>query len=139
MKRNSFQLFILSLLIPFLFSGCGGFAGGLLLAGGAAGAGTAGTFFYMNGELKTDYNAPFDNVWAACEKTVASMNGTEVLPEKEIARGTINATINDEKVKFYVTYKSKNVTTVAIRVGVVGNRLSAKLLHDRIAGYLLKE
>jgi len=139
MKRKFLQVFALSLLIPFLFSGCGGFAGGLLLAGGAAGAGTAGTYLYMNGELKTDYNAPFDNVWTACEKTVAVMNGTEVVPEKEIAKGTIHAVINDEKVKLNVLYKSKNVTNVAIRVGVVGNRLSAQLLHDRIADYLVKE
>jgi hypothetical protein len=135
MKRNSFQLFILSLLIPFIFSGCAT----LVVGGAAAGAGTAGTYLYMNGELKTDYNAPFDNVWATCEKTVAGMNGTEVVPEKEIARGTINAVINDEKVKLNVMYKSKNVTTVAIRVGIVGNRLSAQLLHDRIAGNLVRE
>jgi hypothetical protein len=135
MKRNCFQLFILFLIIPFLFSGCG-----LLLVGGAAaGAGTAGTYLFINGELKTDYHASFDNVWAACEKTVASMRGTEVVPEKEIAKGTINATINDEKVKFDITYKSKNVTTVAIRVGLVGNRLSAQLLHDKIADFLVKE
>jgi hypothetical protein len=135
MKRNSLQLFILSLLIPFIFSGCAT----VLVGGAAAGAGTAGTYLYMNGELKTDYNAPFDNVWAACEKTVASMNGTEVVPEKEIAKGTIRAVINDEKVKLNVMYKSKNVTTVAIRVGVLGNRLSAQLLHDRIAANLVRE
>ncbi len=135
MKRHTFQLYILSLLIPFLFSGCTT----LVVGGAAAGAGTAGTYLYMKGELKTDYNAPFDNVWAACEKTVASMNGTEVVPEKEIAKGTIYAVINDEKVKLNVMYKSKNVTTVSIRVGVVGNRLSARLLHDKIAGYLTNE
>ncbi len=135
MKRNSLQLFILSLLIPFLFSGCAT----VLVGGAAAGAGTAGTYLYMNGELKTDYNAPFDNVWTACEKTVAGMNGTEVIPEKEIAKGSIHAVINDEKVKLNVLYKSKNVTTVAIRVGMVGNRLSAQLLHDRIAANLVRE
>jgi hypothetical protein len=135
MKRISFKLVILSLLIPFLLSGCVT----LVVGGAAAGAGTAGTYLYMNGELKTDYNAPFDNVWSACEKTVAGMNGTEVIPEKEIAKGTIHAVINDEKVKLNVMYKSKNVTTVAIRVGVVGNRLSAQLLHDKIAGYLVNE
>lgn len=135
MKRNSLQLFILSLVIPFLFSGCAT----VLVGGAAAGAGTAGTYLYMNGELKTDYNAPFENVWVACEKTVAGMNGTEVVPDKEIAKGTIHAVINDEKVKLNVLYKSKNVTTVAIRVGMVGNRLSAQLLHDRIAANLVRE
>jgi hypothetical protein len=135
MKRNCLHLFILSLFIPFLFSGCVP----LIIGGAAAGAGTAGTYFYINGELKTDYNASFDKVWTACEKTVAGMRGIEVVPEKEIARGTIGALINDEKVKFDITYKSKNVTTVAIRVGLIGNKLSSQLLHDRIADNMVKD
>jgi hypothetical protein len=135
MKRNSFCLYILSLLALFLFSGCGA----LIIGGAAAGAGTAGTYFYINGELKTDYSASFDQVWSACEKTVANMHGIEVVPEKEIAKGTINTKINDEKVKFDITYKSKNLTSVAIRVGLIGSRLSSQLLHDKIADYLVKE
>jgi hypothetical protein len=135
MKRNCLQLFILSIFVPFLISGCVP----LIIGGAAAGAGTAGTFFYINGELKTDYHASFEEIWTACEKTIAVMHGTEVVPEKEIAKGTINTKINDEKVKFDITYKSKNVTTVAIRVGLIGNKLSSQLLHDKIAENLAKE
>ena len=111
----------------------------LIIGGAAVGAGTAGTYYYVNGELKTDYSASFDKVWSACEKTVADMHGIEVVPNKEIAQGTINTLINDEKVKFDITYKSKNLTTVAIRVGLIGNKLSSQLLHDKIADYLVKE
>ena len=132
MKRNSLGLFILSSI--FLFSGCVP----LVIGGAAAGAGTAGTYFYINGDLKTDYTASFDEVWSACEKTIANMKGIEVIPEKEIAKGTINTLINDEKVKFEITYKSKNLTTVAIRVGLLGSKLSSQLLHDKIADYLAK-
>lgn len=134
MKKSFFLLFISSLLIPFFFSGCVP----LIVGGAAAGAG-AGTYYYVNGELKTDYNKSFDQVWTACEKTIASMHGTEVIPDKEIAKGTINATINNEKVKFYVTYKFKNVTTVAIRVGLMGNKLSSQRLHDKITDNLAKD
>jgi hypothetical protein len=134
MKRNNFLLSILSLFIPFLFSGCAE----LIIGGAAVGAGTAGTYYYINGDLKTDYQASFDEVWAACEKTVADMHGIEVVPDKEIAQGTINTLINDEKVKFNITYKSKNLTTVTIRVGLIGNKLSSQLLHDKIADYLVK-
>jgi hypothetical protein len=134
MKKYFLQLFILLSFIPFLFSGCVP----LIIGGAAAGAGTAGTYYYINGELKTDYNASFDQVWTACEKTVAGMRGIEVVPEKEIARGTINATINNEKVNFNIIYKSKNVTTVVIRIGLIGNKLSSQLLHDKIADNLAK-
>ena len=135
MKRNNFWLLILSLFIPFLFSGCAE----LIIGSAAVGAGTAGTYYYINGGLKTDYSAPFDKVWSACEKTVADMHGTEVVPNKEIAQGTISTLINDEKVNFEITYKSKNLTTVTIRVGLIGNKLSSQLLHDKIADYLVKD
>jgi len=134
MKRNVFLSFISCILIPFLFSGCVP----LMVGGAAAGAG-AGTYLYINGELKTDYNKSFDQVWKACEKTIAGMQGIDVAPEKEIARGTIQTIINDEKVKFDIAYKAKNLTTVAIRVGVIGNKLSSQLIHDRIADNLVKE
>jgi hypothetical protein len=130
MKRNNVGIIIL-LFAVFLFSGCG-----LLVVGGAAvGAGT-GTYFFVNGELKTDYYAPFDKVWNACEKTIADMRGVEVVPAKEIAQGKITTLINDEKVQFDITYKSKKLTTVAIRVGIIGNKLSSQLLHDKIAEHL---
>ena len=54
MKRNNFWLLISSLFILFLFSGCAE----LLIGSAAVGAGTAGTYYYVNGGLKTDYSAP---------------------------------------------------------------------------------
>jgi Protein of unknown function (DUF3568) len=132
MKKNNLWFVVLFITL-FLFSGCTA----LVVGGAAVGAGT-GTFFYMDGELKTDYYASFEKVWSACEKTVADMHGIEVVPSKEIAQGTINTIINDEKVKIEVKYKSKNVTSVAIRVGLLGNKLSSQLLHDRIADNLAK-
>ena len=135
MKINKILLLILSFFTLLLFSGCAGF----LIGGAAVGAGTAGTYYYINGDLKTDYQASFDDVWAACEKTVADMHGIEVVPNREIAQGTINTLINDEKVRLDIMYKSKNITTVAIRVGLIGNKLSSQLLHDKIADYLVKK
>jgi len=133
MKRNNIWLLI-PLFTLFLFSGCAA----LIVGGAAVGASTAGTFFYVNSELKTDYYASFDKVWSACEKTVADMRGIEVAPAREIAQGKITTVINDEKVNFDIKYKSKNFTTVSIRVGLIGNKLSSQLLHDRIAENLAK-
>jgi hypothetical protein len=116
----------------FLISGCGA----LLVGGAAVGAGS-GTYFYINGEMKTDYYSSFDSTWNACQKTVADMRGLDVLPEKEIGKGKITATIEDEKVQISVTYKAKNVTTVAIRVGLIGNKLSSQLIHDKIGDNLI--
>ena len=132
MKRNNIWLLI-PLFSLFLFSGCAA-----LVVGGAAVGASTGTFFYINDELKTDYYASFDKVWSACEKTVADMRGIEVAPAREIAQGKISTVINDEKVYFDIKYKSKNFTTVSIRVGLMGNKLSSQLLHDRVAENLAK-
>jgi len=109
-----------------------------LIVGGAAVGGGTGAYFYINGELKTDYHYSFDTTWEACEKTVAYMNATDVLPVKEISSGTINAVIDDEKVRFTVKYKAKNLTTVAIRVGMLGDKAASQRLHDKVVDYLLK-
>lgn len=120
----------LSLLLMgfFLISACGP---EILVIGGIVGSG-AGTYYYVDGELVTDYSAPFDRVWNACEKTVADMRGKDVKPKREIGMGSIQSLINDEKVKFKVTYKNKNLTSVGVRVGLFGNKLSSQLLHDKI-------
>jgi len=130
MKKRKLRLLIPVFILLFL-PGCAA----LVVGGAAVGAGT-GTYIYVNGELKTDYNAPFDKVWSACGKTIADMRGTEVVPAKEIAKGKITALIDEEKVQFDVTYKAKNLTTVSIRVGLIGNKLSSQLLHDKIADHL---
>src|SRR5271157_207671 len=97
MKINIFDLIFLSVIL-FLFSGCAA-----LVVGGATVTGT-GTYFYVSGEMKSDYNASFDETWNACEKTIADMRGVEVVPEKEIAQGKITTVINGENVKFVITY-----------------------------------
>jgi hypothetical protein len=125
---------VLLLMGTFLISGCMA----ALVGGAAVGAGS-GTYLFINGEMKTDYYHAFDSAWNACQKTVADMRGLEVMPEKEIGKGKITAVIDDEKVQILVTYKAKNVTTVSVRVGMIGNKLSSQLIHDRIADNLIKK
>ena len=129
------KFFAVLLVIPalFTFSGCA-----VLLGGAAIGAGASGTYLYIDGEMKTDYYAPFDKVWVAVEKTVADMQGLDVMRSREIAQGSVNAVINQDKVFFTLKYKEKNVTTVSVRVGMLGNKLGSQLLHDKIAENLAK-
>lgn len=130
-KQAWFLLFIAAV---FAVTGCAP-----IVAGVAAGGAGSGTYFYVKGEMATDYFFSFDRVWTACKKVVADKHGIEVEPYKEISQGTIDAVIDGEKVHISVKYKAKNVTTVSIRVGLVGNRLSSQLLHDKIVDNLLKK
>ena len=132
--RKQTNWIILVVMGAFLISGCAA----ALVGGAAVGAGS-GTYFYINGEMKTDYYSSFDAVWSACEKTVADMRGLDVQRDKMLAKGKIDAIIDDEKVHISVTYKAKNVTTVSIRIGLLGNKLSSQLIHDKILDNLAKK
>jgi hypothetical protein len=69
---------------------------------------------------------------------MAGMRAASVQPFKEIGQGYISAVINDEKVRFDVLYKEKNLTTVAVRVGLFGNKTASRMLHDKIDDNIAK-
>ena len=131
--RNKTSWMVFLVMGVLLISGCT-----VALIGGAAVGAGSGTYFYINGEMKTDYYYSFDLVWKACEKTVADMRGVDVQPDKEIGKGKITAVIDEEKVQIGVTYKAKDVTTVSVRVGMIGNKLSSQLIHDKIGDNLIR-
>ncbi len=116
----------------FLVSGCAA----AVVGGAVVGAGS-GTYLFVTGELKTDYNHSFDATWAACQKTVADMRGLDVMPEKDIGKARITTMIDYEKVQISVTYQARNVTTVSVRVGLLGNKRSSQLIQDKIADNLV--
>jgi len=133
MRKQRFGI-LLVVMVVSLISGCAA-----VVVGGAAAGAASGTYFYINGEMKTDYYASFDAVWSACEKTVADMRGLDVQRDKMLAKGNIEAVIDDEKVQISVTYKAKDVTTVSVRIGLFGNKLSSQLIHDKILDNLAKK
>jgi len=118
----------------FVLTGCAA----ALVGGAVVGAGT-GTYMFINGELKTDYNYNFDKVWSAGEKTVAQMRGTDVVPAKGIGTGHIDAVINGEKVRIAVAFKEKTITSVGIRVGMVGDETASRMIQANIADNLAKK
>ena len=129
-KRAAVALIVL--MCCFSLYGCP-----VLVVGGAAVAGGTGTYYYVEGEMKTDYYFSVDAVWSAVEKTIADMKGSDVEPDKD--GGRIVAVINDEKVTFRLTYKDKDLTTLGVRVGQVGNQTASKVIQDRVADNLLKK
>ncbi|PKN70007.1 MAG: hypothetical protein CVU54_08230 [Deltaproteobacteria bacterium HGW-Deltaproteobacteria-12] len=98
---------------------------------------SSGQFIYQDGNLITNYKADIDLVWSACEKTVTQLKGTDVKKERKISTGTIKAVIQDEKVNIYVEYITKNSTSVSIFVGVAGNNMASRLIHEKITGNLI--
>lgn len=109
-----------------------------LAVGGAAAAAGSGTYVYINGAVEADYHAPFEKVWEATERTIAELHGVDVVPTKDISRGTIESVIDGQKVVFTLNYRQKELTDLSIRVGQFGDRLASQRLHDKVGEYLKK-
>lgn len=98
----------------------------------------SGQFIYQDGNLICSYKADLDRVWRASEATIKELKGTSIQKERKIATGTINAVIQDEKVKISMDYADKNTTSVAVFVGIAGNNMASKLIHEKIARFLVE-
>ena len=93
----------------------------------------SGEFIYMDGYLRTTYNAPLEKVWDACEQTLTELKATDVERIKKIGTRNFTAMILDDKVRIDVAYVEKNLTAVSVMVGSSGNNLASQLIHERIA------
>jgi hypothetical protein len=127
---------ILSLLfVIFLFlAGCNAV---INMNGKVAGI-SSGRFIYQDGNLTSHYEADIDSVWMACEKSVSELKATDIQKERKISTGTIKAVIQDEKVVISVEYVDKDLTSVSVFVGVAGNNMASRLIHDRIISNLAR-
>ena len=109
-----------------------------LVVGGRTVGISSGQFIYTEGLLMMEYNLPFEEIWKACEKTLAEMKASGVETNRKIATGKITASIEEEKVVISIEYVSKDTTTVSIRVGIGGNNLASQLIHEKIGHNLWK-
>jgi hypothetical protein len=98
----------------------------------------SGHFLYQDGNLISEYKADIDSVWKACEKSVTELKATDIQKERKISSGIIKAVIQDEKVIIKVEYVDRNVTSVSVFVGMIGNNMASTLIHDKIIANLTK-
>jgi len=125
-------------MMAVLLAGALMFGGGcaLFLIGGAAAAG-AGTYAYVNGELKETEGAAYDTVYNA---TLAAMNDLQyavVSKEKDAINATINArTSGDKKIEIKLVKQSATVTEIHIRVGTFGDEALSRQILDKIKAHL---
>jgi hypothetical protein len=127
------SLFLIFFILPLL-TGC---SAAINFQGKVAGI-SSGKFFYQEGNLVSEYKADIDLVWRACEKTVADLKATDVKKERKISTGVIEAVIQEEKVIIKVEYLDRDLTSVSILVGPLGNNMASRLIHDKIIGNLAK-
>ena len=126
------KMHYLIFLILFLLMGCNA---AINMNGKIVGV-NSGRFLYQDGNLISNYEANIDLVWKACEKSVTELKAVDIQKERKISAGMIKAIIQDEKVTIKVEYLERNVTSVSVFVGMVGNNMASRLIHDKIIGNL---
>lgn len=97
---------------------------------------SSGKFFYQDGSLITEYRADIDPVWKACENALTELKATDIQKERKISTGEIKALVREENVTIKVEYLGRNLTSVSIFVGAVGNHMASRMIHDKIAAHL---
>jgi hypothetical protein len=100
----------------------------------------SGRFFFTDGTLRTQYKgAFFEETWEAAEKALQDMGALNIVKEKKISTGIIDAILGGENITITVEYVERDLTMVAVRIGVAGNNFASSLVHDKIKEHLMKK
>ena len=101
--------------------------------GAAAAAVGAGTYYYIKGDLKRNYEAPMDKTWEASVQVVEELKLTTESTQHDAFTGVIKGKMADGK-SFTINMKrlGDNLTEVAVRIGTFGDRVRSETIHDKI-------
>lgn len=108
-----------------------------VVIGAAAAAVGAGTYYYLKGDLKRNYEAPMDKTWQACVQSVEELKLTTESKEDDAFNGIIKGKMADGK-SFSINLKrlGENLTEVGVRIGTFGDRVRSEAIHDKILSKL---
>jgi Protein of unknown function (DUF3568) len=101
--------------------------------GAAAAAVGAGTYYFIKGDLKRNYDASMDKTWEATIKTVEELKLNVESQKHDALSGVIKGKMADEK-GFEINLKrvGENLTEVGIRIGTFGDREKSEAIHNTI-------
>ena len=118
---------ITSVFLGIMVSGC---TAAVLATGAGIGA---GTYAWMQGELKRTYPATFDRVWNAANDSLQALEMPVVSQQRDALKGTIMAKRADgSDVRVEIKYLTEKTTEVGVRVGLLGDRSASTRIHETI-------
>jgi hypothetical protein len=108
-----------------------------VVLGGAAAAVGVGTYAYIKGDLKRNYEAPIDKAWEATVKAVEELKMTIESKQHDAFSGIIKGKMADGK-GFAINLKrlGETSTEIGIRIGTFGDRQKSEAIHDKILSKL---
>jgi hypothetical protein len=130
------QLQLVALLCCFLI-GLSACSRKWAVIGAAVAAVGAGTYYYIKGDLKRNYEASMDKAWQACVQAVEELKLTTESKEYDAFNGIIKGKMADGK-SFSINLKrlGENLTEVGVRIGTFGDRVRSEAIHDKILSKL---
>ncbi len=125
MGRN-LRLAVLLSAVVFLY-GCA-----LAWVGVGAGIGV-GTYRYIQGNVEMDYSLEYNSAWDAVNTALANRYISIVNSLNEGSKGSIEAIQkNGKRLTITLHYLSEEITTIKVRVGLLGSSEDAEALHEEI-------
>ena len=130
------QLQLVALLCCFLI-GLSACSRKWAVIGAAVAAVGAGTYYYIKGDLKRNYEASMDKAWQACVQAVEELKLTTESKEYDAFNGIIKGKMADGK-SFSINLKrlGENLAEVGVRIGTFGDRVRSEAIHDKILSTL---
>jgi len=108
-----------------------------LVLGGAAAAVGAGTYAYVKGDLKRNYEAPIDKAWEATVKAVEELKITIESQQHDAFSGIIKGKMADGKsLEINLKRLGETSTEIGIRIGTFGDSQKSEAIHDKILSEL---
>lgn len=108
---------------------------GCALAWIGVGAGVGiGAYKFIEGRLEREYPLSYSRAWNATNTALENLQISISNSSKGETKGNIDAVRKDGK-KVIVSLKDRGqgVTTISVRVGLLGDRSEAEKVHDEIA------
>jgi len=132
-KRHVKSVALLGCLLIAL-SGC---SRQLLLFGGAAAAAGAGTYAYVKGDLKRNYEAPIDKAWTATLKAVEELKLKIESKQHDAFTGIVKGKMADDT-GFAINLKrlAETSTEIGVRIGTFGDKQKSEAIHSKILSKL---
>jgi len=110
---------------------------GYLLVGALTAGAGAGTYFFVKGNLKRNYEAPVERVWEATLQSVEELKLATESKKHDAFGGEIKGKMADGD-SFQIELKrlGEKSTEVGVRVGAFGDRIKSEAIHDKILSKL---
>lgn len=117
-----------ALVLCFSMAGCAA----VVLGGAAAG----GTYVYVAGQAKQQFNADLARTYTAAINACGALNLRVETKEKKLSEASIKAKDSDTTVLIDLERKSSNITEVSVRYGILGDEQSSVQILNKIKSSL---